>query len=254
MQFRLFGSKQNWRSISKQLANKLNTSIIAVDLRNHGDSPHHPLHDYPSMAADVLALCDSLGLDKLNLMGHSMGGKTAMHMALEEQPRIANLIVVDMSPNLLNLSSLFADYVVAMRQVESANCTTQQEADAILARTIPELPIRQFISTNLKFRDGGDVLRFRVNLDAIEASFGRTDAGLRQGGIAGFPLADSGSTYTGPSLFVRGMRSGYVPDSSIPGIQRLFPKAEVVGIQDAGHWVHSEKPNEFMKVVESFLK
>ncbi|KAJ3025271.1 UNVERIFIED_CONTAM: hypothetical protein HDU68_007316 [Siphonaria sp. JEL0065] len=246
----LFGSKQNWRSIAKQLANKVNASIVAVDLRNHGDSPHAMLHDYYAMSNDVFHLCDTLGIDKFNIMGHSMGGKTAMHMALDQPSRIETLISVDMSPIVLNLTSIFANYIVAMREIQTAKVKTQSQADAILSETIPELPIRQFILTNLKHYPGQDYLSFRINLDALEASLGgRKDVA----GIAGFPLTDAGKTYDGPTLFVRGNQSGYVPDASIPGIKRLFPKAEVVGLE-AGHWVHSEKPTEFIKVVESFLK
>ncbi|TPX78239.1 hypothetical protein CcCBS67573_g00436 [Chytriomyces confervae] len=247
----LFGSKQNWRSVSKQLSNKINTQIVAIDLRNHGDSPHHMLHDYHAMAADVFHLADSLGIDAFSVMGHSMGGKTAMHMALENSDRIQGLICVDMSPISLNLTSLFSDYIVTMREVEAAGVKTHQQADAIMAKTIPELPIRQFISTNLKFKEGSDVLSFRVNLDALEASFTRHEG---REGIAGFPLREKGLTYDGPALFVRGLKSGYVPDSSIPGIRRLFPQSEIVGIEGAGHWVHSEKPNEFMKVVQDWTE
>ncbi|KAJ3072095.1 alpha/beta-hydrolase [Rhizoclosmatium globosum] len=246
----LFGSKQNWRSIAKQLSNKIGASVVAVDLRNHGDSPHAVLHDYPSMADDVFSLCDKIGIDKFHVMGHSMGGKTAMHMALSNPSRIESLISVDMSPIVLNLTSIFAHYITAMREIQNARVKTQTEADAILIKTIPELPIRQFILTNLKHVPGQDYLSFRINLDALEASLGPQKDIC---GIAGFPLSDAGKTYEGPSLFVKGNKSGYVPDSAIPGIKRLFPKTEIVGL-DAGHWVHSEKPNDFIKVVEAFIK
>ncbi|KAI9342568.1 alpha/beta hydrolase fold protein [Obelidium mucronatum] len=246
----LFGSKQNWRSIAKQLSNKVNASIVAVDLRNHGDSPHSLHHDYYAMSNDVFHLCDTLGIEKFHCMGHSMGGKTAMHMALDQPSRIESLISVDMSPIVLNLTSIFSNYIVAMREIEAAKVKTQAQADSILAKTIPEVPIRQFILTNLKHNTEKGYLSFRINIDALENSLGGKS---NVSGIAGFPLTDAGKTFDGPTLFVRGNKSGYVPDSSIPGIKRLFPQAEVVGLE-AGHWVHSEKPTDFIKVVENFLK
>jgi len=170
-----------------------------------------------------------------------------MHMALERPSRIESLICVDMSPIVLNLTTTFAHFVRAMQEIQSAKVTTSHEADAMLAKTIPELPVRQFILTNLKHVPEQEHLSFRVNLDSLDASLSG------QHGIAGFPLSDAGKTYDGPSLFVKGNRSGYVPDSSIPHIKGLFPTAKVEGI-DAGHWVHSEKPTEFIKVVEAFIK
>ncbi|KAJ3062072.1 hypothetical protein HDU98_002028 [Podochytrium sp. JEL0797] len=242
----LFGAKQNWRSIAKQLTNKLHAQIITVDLRNHGDSPHTALHNYPSMSTDVFRLCDTLGIHKFTILGHSMGGKTAMHMALSEPARIENLISVDMAPIVFNASSLFGSYIDAMRDVENARVKTMAEADAILQPAVPELGVRQFLLTNLKQFPGKEGLTFRINLDTLQVAMDGPD------GINGFPLDDVGKVYNGPALFVRGNESGYCRDSAVPGIRKLFPRAEVVGL-DGGHWIHSEKPNEFMKAVEAFL-
>ncbi|KAJ3389466.1 hypothetical protein HDU84_008689 [Entophlyctis sp. JEL0112] len=245
----LFGSRQNWRSLGKQLALRTRRDVVAVDLRNHGDSPHARAHDYPAMAADLVALCDSLGFPRVALMGHSMGAKTAMHLALAEASRVSSLIAVDMAPTIVNLASVFSSYVSSMREVVAANVTSHKEADVILARSIPEVAIRQFILTNLKQTPDGR-FAFRINLESLAASL------ARQGddGIAGFPLYSAGKSFDGPSLFIRGNNSGYVPDSSIPAIKRLVPKAQITGIEGAGHWVHSEKPREFVQAVEAFLE
>ncbi|KAJ3210353.1 hypothetical protein HDU67_005386 [Dinochytrium kinnereticum] len=221
----LFGSKQNWRSLSKAFAQKLGSSVVAVDLRNHGESPHSPVHTFDAMSADVDLLLDTLRMPVVNLMGHSMGGKTAMHYALEHQNRIEKLVVVDIAPSRQRLSSVFGSYVQQMKLVDQSNVKSPAEADKILSQTIKEQSIRQFLLTNLKLVNG--TLRFRVNLDALGKC-------LKED-IAGFPHLTTGVTLNKPSLFLRGTRADYIPKSSEKDIQSLFPQSKLIDI-DAGHW------------------
>ncbi|KAJ3119634.1 hypothetical protein HK100_000216 [Physocladia obscura] len=251
----LFGSKQNWRALGKQLAHRTARQVVAVDLRNHGDSLHAEPHNYRAMAADVRALCDTLyPVVSPVILGHSMGGKTAMLLALESPSRFSALVSVDIAPRNLNLTSLFGSYIDSMRSVIDAKVSSHKEADAILAKSIPELSIRQFLLTNLKFSPSASAsspsLAFRVNLNVLYDALKSNPNGNI--GIAGFPETEG--SYNGPALFIRGLKSGYVPDSSIPRIKQLFPAAQIVGIEGAGHWVHSEKPVEFVKALEDFLK
>ncbi|KAI9205941.1 Alpha/Beta hydrolase protein [Polychytrium aggregatum] len=240
----LFGSKQNWRSIAKGLAGRLSTDVIALDLRNHGESPHADAHDYELMAADVAHFIQSKGLGQVHLMGHSMGGKVAMHLALTGGTDIEKLIVVDMSPVAKNLTKVFGNYVDAMLKIEAAKVQTAAEADAILKTTVPELPIRQFILTNLKEQPGLPYLKFRVNLATIHDSLEKLWA---------FPYENTNRTFDHPTLFLGGKRDRYVSPQSHPAIQKFFPKATIT-YMDTGHWIHAEKPEEFMQHVTNFLK
>ncbi|KAJ3105939.1 hypothetical protein HDU97_007285 [Phlyctochytrium planicorne] len=245
----LFGSKQNWRSLSKALAQRLESRVIAVDLRNHGESPHSPIHTFDAMGDDLRLLLKDLKIDHANLMGHSMGGKTAMHYALSYQEQINKLVVVDIAPSLQRLTSVFGNYVKQMKKIDQAKVRKPAEADSILSETIKEsrqkeLSVRQFILTNLKESPDG-TLKFRVNLDALGRSLDED--------ISGFPIGSTGVTYDRDTLFIRGTRADYIPPKSKVDIDRLFPKAKIVDI-DAGHWVHAEKPEEFVTTIIDFLK
>ncbi|KAI8843702.1 Alpha/Beta hydrolase protein [Chytridium lagenaria] len=258
----LFGSKQNWRSLSKSLSTKLSTSVVSVDLRNHGESPHSPVHTFDAMSADVGLLLDTLKMGRWILWdirlfdGIRRGGKTAMHYALLNQERVRRLVVVDTAPSHQIISSAYAGYVqqlgacivngifMSMRKVSAANIKTLSEADAILSETIKDKSVRQFLLTNHKETHDG-TLQFRVNLDAL-AEYVDKD-------IADFPLITSGVIFTKPTLFVRGLREGYITKKSEKDIKVLFPNSIIVDI-DAGHWVHAERPEEFKKTVVSFLQ
>ncbi|KAH9263841.1 hypothetical protein BASA83_012718 [Batrachochytrium salamandrivorans] len=242
----LFGSKQNWRSLSRFLAQQLGTTVVPLDMRNHGDSPHHPVHTYTAMCADVDAFVASQGWTSVNLLGHSMGGKVAMHAALLPGHNWLNkLVVVDMSPvaQTLSMSNIFAKYVAAMIKVDNAKVRSSAEADAILAEVVPEIPIRQFIMTNLKKQ--GDTYQFRINLEALSNGLA---------GLWSFDLSSDVHQFNGPTLFVAGGNSGYITPAMHPTIKRFFPASNIVSIADAGHWVHADKPEEFVKTVVGFLK
>ncbi|KAI1491119.1 alpha beta hydrolase fold family [Biscogniauxia mediterranea] len=241
----LFGSKKNNRTVCRVLARDLKRHVYALDLRNHGESPHAPRHDYLAMADDVAGFIHGHGLRKPTLIGHSMGAKTAMTLALGQPDLVRDIVAVDNAPVDAVLSTSFAKYIQGMRRIEEAGVRRQSEADKILQEYEESLPIRQFLLGNLS-RDSNDdgTYKFRVPLEVLARSLDH---------LGDFPYKDpSAVRFVGPALFVRGTRSRYVPDDVLPLIGQFFPRFELVDI-DAGHWVISEKPEEFLRAVIEFL-
>ncbi|KAG8158992.1 hypothetical protein KVR01_011435 [Diaporthe batatas] len=240
----LFGSKKNNRSICKALARDLGRSIYALDLRNHGDSPHAPRHDYTAMAEDVGAFIEEHGIEEPTIIGHSMGAKTAMTLALRSPAMVRDIVSVDNAPIDAVLSTDFAKYVRGMKKIEDAGVTSQKAADAILAEYEESLPIRQFLLTNLFTPEGSSTKKFRVPLDVL----GRALANMGD-----FPYKDpAAARFERPALFVRGTRSRYVPDEVLPAVGEFFPRFEVADVE-AGHWLISENPEAFRQAVVPFL-
>ncbi|KAI9797543.1 MAG: hypothetical protein M1833_005454 [Piccolia ochrophora] len=241
----LFGSKKNNRSISKVLARDLNRRIYAIDLRNHGDSPHDAHHNYASMTEDLEMFMRDHDLTATTLVGHSMGAKTAMSMALRWPERVASLVVVDNAPVDAALKSDFAKYVQGMKRVEQAQVTKQSEADEILKEYEESLPIRQFLLTNLVRPAESPALRFRIPIGILASALDN---------MADFPYKDpTEMRYNGPVLVIRGTRSHYVADDTLPVIGSFFPRFELQDV-DSGHWVISENPEAFRSAVLDFLR
>ncbi|KAI9931494.1 hypothetical protein ASPWEDRAFT_37694 [Aspergillus wentii DTO 134E9] len=240
----LFGSKQNNRSISRALARDLKRQIFTVDLRNHGHSFHSKEHNYTVMAEDVEKFIQQQKLNKCVLIGHSMGAKTVMAVALRSPSLVSGLVSVDNSPVNSPLKSDFSKYVRGMQHIEEAKVTKQSEADKILQGYEESLPIRQFLLTNL-VRGDDQTMKFRVPLSVI---------GPALDGMADFPYHEPGSVkYDGPTLVVRGTKSRYVADEHFPAIKKFFPNSEVADVE-AGHWLISENPEAFRQVVVKFLQ
>ncbi|PYH99956.1 alpha/beta fold family hydrolase [Aspergillus ellipticus CBS 707.79] len=241
----LFGSKQNNRSIGKVLARDLKREVFALDLRNHGQSFHSEEHNYTVMAEDVVKFLQQLKLDKSVLIGHSMGAKAAMTVALDSPKLVSALIPVDNAPVNAPLKSDFGTYVRGMQHIEAANVSKQSEADQILKGYEESLPIRQFLLTNLVRSQEDQTMKFRVPLSVIGGSLSA---------MADFPYREPGSvTYDGATLFVRGTKSPYVSDDTVPAIKKFFPNAEIADVE-AGHWLISENPEAFRQAVVKFLK
>ena len=231
----LFGWGRNWATIAQRLAAR--SRVIALDLRNHGNSPWADTMSYAEMAEDVR---DTLG-GKATLIGHSMGGKAAMVAALagaRAQQWVEQLVVVDIAP---------VDYppptveLEAMGGLDLAAITRRSEADRLMAADIPDPAERGFLLQNLVFSDGA--AHWRLNLAAIKQSMPD---------ILGFPDLP-GAVYRGPTLFIAGANSDYLRPEHEPAIRRLFPSAEFARIPEAGHWVHAEQPEVFLAAVEGFL-
>ncbi|RFU78667.1 alpha beta fold family [Trichoderma arundinaceum] len=229
----------------RALARDLRTHVYTVDLRNHGESPHDPRHDYTAMTEDILAFIDDHGLKEPTLIGHSMGAKTAMSIALRSPETIARVVAVDNAPVDVSLTRAFASYVRGMKKIQDANVTRQAEADAILQDYEESLPIRQFLLGNLYRSPEDGIQRFRVPLDILGRSLDH---------LGDFPYKrPDEARYTKPSLFVRGTQSKYVPDDVLPIIGQFFPCFRLADI-DAGHWLISEQPEAFRQAVVSFLQ
>jgi len=234
----LFGSARNWRSIAQQLAAR--HRVLAFDLRNHGGSPWADGMAYGEMVEDLRASLHARGIDRVALLGHSMGGTVAMMMALLYPGEIERLAVADIAP-APNPPTLFA-YVRAMRAVELHGVTRRSEIDAQLIDAVPDPVERAFLLHNLVLDDGET--RWRLNLDAIERGFPQ---------ISGFPELPAEISYQGPTLFVAGARSNYILPTHEPTIRQLFPQARIIRVEGAGHWVHAEQPHAFLQIVGPFL-
>lgn len=234
----LFGSGRNWTTIARHLS--ASRRVIALDLRNHGASPWEVSMDYVEMADDVRATLRARGHRRYALLGHSMGGKVAMTEALRHGPEIERLVVVDIAP--VTYPPHHLGLVQAMRALDLGAVARRSDADARLAAAVPDAAERGFLLQNLVFDEGR--ARWRINLPAVEREMP---------GLAGFPAMPDGAAYDGPALFVAGARSEYLPRDDEPAVRRLFPRAAVERIADAGHWVHAEQPQAFLAVVERFL-
>jgi esterase len=234
----LFGSSRNWGTIAQHLA--ATHRVISLDLRNHGVSPWADAMDYSALAEDVVTTLRDLGCHRFALLGHSLGGKTAMVTALTETSAVTQLVVVDIAPVIYQVHHL--TLVRAMRSLDLAGIRRRSEADTRLARAIPDAAERAFLLQNLVFNDGQP--QWRVNLAAIEEALPD---------LAGFPALPDDPVFSGPALFVAGALSDYVPPEAEPAIRHLFPQARIERLQGASHWVHAEQPQAFLTLVAPFL-
>ena len=234
----LFGSGRNWTSIARKLAE--GRRVLTVDLRNHGASPWDPAMDYRAMAADILALVEKEGFDRPVVLGHSMGGKTAMAAALAEPAAIGALIVADIAPVTYRHSN--AAYVAAMQAIDLSTIERRGDADAALLDVIPDAGVRGFLLQNLIFGEGGP--RWQLNLDVIADKMDQ---------LIDFPYAPGEATYPGPTLFIAGGASDYVRPEHHDAIRAFFPEATIETVDGAGHWLHAEKPEAFLDLTTGFL-
>ncbi len=232
----LYGSGRNWGVIARRLADR--REVVAVDMRNHGDSPRFPTQGYPDMAADLAEVIESLGAP-VDLLGHSMGGKAAMQLALTRPDLIRRLVVADIAP--VAYSHDQTRNAQAMASIDLSRITTRAEADAALAGQIDDPALRAFFLQSLDLRHKPP--RWKLNLDVLEAEMPKIVGWLRTEG-----------TFGQPTLFLTGAESHYVRPEHRESIRASFPKARFAKIADAGHWLHAEKPREFEETVRVFLE
>ncbi|CAJ1063769.1 protein ABHD11 [Xyrichtys novacula] len=241
----LFGSKSNFHSIAKSLVQRTGRKVLTVDARNHGNSPHSPELTYEAMADDLKHLLAQLHIEKCILIGHSMGGKTAMTTALTQPDLVERLVVVDISPAKTTSRTNFHFYIQAMQNMKISSdiprSTARRMAEDQLRSLVKERSVRQFLLTNLVEQNGH--YAWRVNLEAISAHLDK---------IMSFPSFDT--TFEGPTLFLGGASSAYISSEDYPEIQRLFPYADIQYIPDASHWIHADKPLDFISSIISFLQ
>jgi esterase len=240
----LFGSLENLGGISRRLQDEW--QVHALDQRNHGSSPHTDSMDYPAMAADVVAYMDARGLDKASILGHSMGGKVAMQIALQAPERVKRLIIADISP--VAYKPRHDAILESLKSMNLADVRSRQDADGQMAQWVDALPTRQFLLKNLERIprneqvNDGPMFRWRLNLSVIDACYAN---------LAGAPEGEG--PFTGPVLFIKGADSAYIQEKHRADILRLFPAAEVRIIQGTGHWLHAEKADTFASLCRHFL-
>ena len=227
----LYGSARNWGVIAKKLS--ADRPVITVDMRNHGASPWFDTHSYNDLGADLTEVIASVG--EVDLLGHSMGGKAAMMAALQGAA-IARLIVADIAPVSYGHSQI--QYIEAMRRVDLSQVTARSDADAQLARDVDDPALRAFLLQSLDVKDR----RWRLNLDVLAAEMPK---------ILSFP--EVSGQFDEQTLFLSGGASDYVLPEPRPTIKTLFPAARFAKIPGAGHWLHAEKPAEFMAVLSTYL-
>ncbi|NGM19348.1 alpha/beta fold hydrolase [Roseomonas stagni] len=233
----LLGAAQNFGAIQKAIAAK-GRRVLALDLRNHGNSPHAEGMGYATMAADVAETLQDAGAWPAAVIGHSMGGKVAMALALARPEGVERLLVADIAP-VTYPTPVFTRYIAAMQAIPLREGLTRRDADAALVEAVPEPPLRAFLLQNLVFTEQPP--RWRIGLGEIAAGMGE---------IGGWPALPG--RYEGPVLVLSGDASAYVKPEHHAAIRALFPAARFAGIA-AGHWLHAENPRAFLAAVEEFL-
>ena len=232
----LFGSSTNWKSIAQCLTKSY--TVDRVDLRNHGASPWHDTMNYLAMADDVKQFIEQHQLEHPIVLGHSMGGKVAMVLAVRYPALLKSLIVVDIAP--VTTDTCHASVVRALENLNLLVVRSRRDAEVVLSYDVPDAGLRQFLLQNLVRRETGYV--WRINLRALADNMTM---------LADFPVLPG--CYSGPTLFVRGGDSNYVEIKHGPVIQKMFPTSVMRTIAGAGHWLHAEKPREFLHELERFL-
>ncbi len=233
----LFGTLDNWQTIAKQLAKDY--WVFIIDQRNHGRSPHVDDLSYPHMAEDLKMFLDDLWIPKAHILGHSMGGKTAMQFAGDYPDMVDKLVVVDIAPgaNKAGHGEIFD----ALLSIDLDKISTRKEADELLKKKIETYGVRQFLLKNLSRNKEGRY-QWKMNLYAIHENYQNILAAI-----------DVENSFDGDALFIKGGLSGYINDAEKDVINQVFPNAEINTIEKAGHWVHADAPNELLDMLKSFL-
>lgn len=232
----LFGSFDNWHMLSRPFAPHF--KVFALDLRNHGRSPHSEIFHYEAMANDVREFLDDQGLPPAFVIGHSMGGKTAMRLALDHPGLIRRLVIVDIAPK--EYPGHHDEILDALTGLDFHKLAARKEIDAALSDAIPNVATRQFLLKNLK-RDENGKFGWKMNLDVIRKNYDEMNSPI-----------ESVTPFTKPTLFLRSTTSGHIGNEDYPMMRRLFPNLTVTDL-DVGHWVHAEAPEHFAAIVLDFF-
>ncbi len=233
----IFGTSDNWQTFGNQLSG--NYQVFLVDQRNHGLSPHSDRFDYPAMADDLKDFIAQHKLENPMILGHSMGGKAAMFLAVSYPSLFEKMIIVDIAPKHYPVHH--QKILQGLGAVKIDEITSRKEAEEQLSAHIEDKGVRQFLMKNLK-RTDGDHYAWKLNLPAIRDN-------IEKAGEA----VPSGNPVEKPMLFVRGGQSDYISDKDEKEIKKIFPQAKIVTIPEAGHWVHAEQPEALYKAVMEFL-
>lgn len=235
----LFGSLDNWVTHARLLSETY--SVYLYDARNHGRSPHVDAFNYEAMAEDLLDFLDEHGIYQTHLLGHSMGGKTVMTFAGMYPERIDKLIVADMG--VRQYPPHHNEILAALRSINPKEFASRNEVDAVLvSKGIEEVAVRQFLLKSLG-RDENKDFAWKFNFDVIDEHYHEILKGV-----------ELDHTFDEPTLMLYGGDSDYVKKEDFESIRAFFPEAEFVEIPSAGHWLHAQKPNEFLEALTTFLK
>ena len=233
----LFGSSDNWISVTKPLLEQ-NYQLIIPDMRNHGQSFHHPEHTIQSMSEDIFRIISDYNISFPHIMGHSMGGKVAMRFALDFPHLLDKLIVVDMTPKKYEIQHYTT--IHSLKSIDLLTLDSRKTADDILSKNIFDTRVRQFLLKNLYHKENR--FQWKIDIEALENHLENMSAELLFSNI-----------FKNTTLFLRGQFSDYVMDEDIPHIKKMFPNSIIKTIEGADHWVHATKPEEFIKEVLHFL-
>jgi pimeloyl-ACP methyl ester carboxylesterase len=233
----LFGMMDNWHLIAQKLSYAF--SVIAVDLRNHGHSPHYTEMSYELMAADVACLIQELGFSSAHIIGHSMGGKVAMTLAKIRPELVRKLIIVDIAPKRYEPSHEV--YFRALTLLKSRTISSRSQADEMIQYLVPEMAIRQFLLKNL-YRTSEGQYHLRMNVDAILNHYEEI--------IGPVYFVEP---FIKPTLFLKGSNSNYISQTDEFEIKRFFSNCRIATIPEAGHWVHADQPDRFLAATRQFL-
>lgn len=249
----LYGNSDNWITIAKSLAE--NFKVFLIDLRNHGQSPHSNEHNYDVLQQDVVEFFESQNIEKAIVIGHSMGGKTAMLFALRNPGKVESLIIVDIAPkSYKGLESLHPhviqhlNIINAYSSINASEYHSRSEVENEFSKYVPDVSLRKFLLKNLG-RDKENTFKWNINIDALKNNLPQILDGIevKKANIDREKLNFQ-------TLFIRGEKSNYILDADIIEIKNIFPKSEIITIFDSGHWVHSEKPELFLKSIKYFLE
>lgn len=235
----MFGSLSNLGVIGRVLADKY--KVVAVDLRNHGESPHSLEMNYPCMANDVIELMDDLAIPQATLLGHSMGGKIAMQIALNHPNRVNKLIVADIAP-VTYKPDRHGGVLEGLQALSETRPVSRKQADQLLSTYVEENSVRAFLLKNLVKEEDGR-FSLRLYMEGIIGNYYDT-----------LTLAPTGKLFSGPTLFIKGADSAYIQDKHRDEVLLLFPQVQLKVIANTGHWLHAEKPDTFNKIVLDFLE
>lgn len=233
----LFGSLDNWVTLGRRWSEDY--AVYLLDLRNHGKSPHTDSHTIEDMVDDLVGFIHDHNLDQPVLLGHSMGGKVVMEMALSHPELVGGVIIVDISPRAYERGH---DYIFeGIRSLDMDQISSRQEIEEILSQSIKNLSEVLFMSKNINRSSSG--FSWKINVDVLERDYENIIAPI-----------DSGRTYQGPALLIKGELSRYVKPEDGTLLEEYFPKIKHITILGAGHWVHADRPDEFEHVVRHFME
>lgn len=233
----LLGSLDNWQTIAKQVA--ITHQVYIIDQRNHGRSPHSENFNYEILAKDILDFCVEHKIEKTTIIGHSMGGKVAMLLALEHPTFIEKLIVVDIAPTHYNGGH--EEILFAMAEAPIHAKTDRNEIDLFLQKRIPEFGVRQFVLKNLS-RDANGKFEWKCDLEILIKNY-RV--------LMDFPSTEN--IFLGESYFIKGAQSNYITNENWNSCLHYFPTAKLLSVENAGHWVHAENSIEFVEKIKTIL-